>query len=101
MSDVEFEQDDMTNLSPQMGQKRPSTSVFGQTYGAMLGGSKNPGLTGWLMRLGIAKNVRQANYILMVFVVLFFLLSFYFFFGGLSQTSHNPAKFVSPGEVNN
>jgi hypothetical protein len=50
---------------------------FDNNYGASQGGSSDvPGLTGWLIKKGIAKNRKSAEMIMLIFAIAGIIFSF-------------------------
>ncbi len=78
MADVEFEQEEGAGFNPQRMHVPPSYNVYGGfSQSGPQGGS-------WLVRAviktGLARDMVQANYILIGVAALFFVVSIYFFF---------------------
>lgn len=58
-------------------------------YGRFAQSNQAPKLVTWLLKIGVAKNETQANYILIGIAVIAFALSFYIFVGE-NEPGQNP-----------
>lgn len=67
-------------------------------YGRFAQSSQAPKLVTWLLKIGIAKNETQANYILIGIAVIAFVASFYMFFKSSGDTRPPIGSFESMRE---